>query len=154
LEGLELLVVQDIFLTRTAELADVVLPAAATWCEGEGTVTNSERRVQRVRAALAPPGNARDELWIVTEIARRMGLDWPDADAETVWNEVRAMAPHMFGGMSYARPEELGGIQWPWPDESRPGPPSPHARPHQPPRGRPPPPFDAVDYEAPVEPPD
>ena len=66
---------QDIFLTRTAELADVVLPATATWCEEEGTFTNSERRVQRVRAALAPPGNARDDLWIVTEIAPPVSMD-------------------------------------------------------------------------------
>ena len=62
LEGLDHLVVQDIFLTKTAELADVVLPAAAAWCESEGTVTNCERRVQRVRKALEPPGEARDDI--------------------------------------------------------------------------------------------
>src|SRR5262249_53176362 len=111
LENLEHLVVQDIFLTQTAQIAHVVLPAAASWCEGEGTVTNSERRVQRVRAALTPPGDARDELWIVAEIARRMGLNWKTPTAETVWNEVRTMAPQMFGGMTYQRLEELGGIQ-------------------------------------------
>ena len=61
LEGLDFLVVQDIFLTKTAEMADVVLPARAAWCEAEGTVTNSERRVQRVRKALEPPGEARDD---------------------------------------------------------------------------------------------
>ena len=76
LQGLDHLVVQEIFLTRTAELADVVLPAAATWCEGEGTVTNSERRVQRVRKALDPPAGARDELWILAELARRTGADF------------------------------------------------------------------------------
>ena len=65
LAGLDHLVVQEIFLTRTAEFAHVVLPAAATWCEGEGTVTNSERRVQRVRKAVDPPDGARDELWII-----------------------------------------------------------------------------------------
>ena len=70
LRGLDHLVVQDIFLTRTAEFAHVVLPAAATWCEAEGTVTNSERRVQRVRKALEPPGEARDDMWIICEIAR------------------------------------------------------------------------------------
>ena len=71
--GLDLLVVQDIFLTTTAEIADVVLPAAAAWAESEGTVTNSERRVQRVRKALDPPGEARDDLWIIFELARRLG---------------------------------------------------------------------------------
>ena len=65
LEGLDCLVVQDIFLTRTAEMADVVLPASASWCEAEGTVTNSERRVQRVRKALDPPGDARDDIEIL-----------------------------------------------------------------------------------------
>jgi len=64
LENLDHLVVQEIFLTKTAQLADVVLPATATWAEGEGTVTNSERRVQRCRKAVEPPGEARDEIWI------------------------------------------------------------------------------------------
>ena len=71
LSGLDHLVVQDIFLTQTAELAHVVLPAAAGWAESEGTVTNSERRVQRVRRALEPPEGARDDIAIVCEIARR-----------------------------------------------------------------------------------
>ena len=70
LEGLETLVVQDIFLTATAEVADVVLPAAAAWCESEGTVTSSERRVQRVRAALAPPAGARDDLEILGRVRK------------------------------------------------------------------------------------
>src|SRR5690349_148848 len=76
LEGLDHLVVQDIFMTRTAQMADVVLPASASWCEAEGTVTNSERRVQRVRKALEPPEGARDDIEIICEIARRMGHDW------------------------------------------------------------------------------
>ena len=80
LEGLEHLVVQDIFLTTTAEMADVVLPAAASWCESEGTVTNSERRVQRVRKALEPPGEARDDIEILCELARRLGHDWGEPD--------------------------------------------------------------------------
>ena len=108
----DFLVVQDIFLTQTAELADVVLPAAAAWAESEGTVTNSERRVQRVRKALEPPGEARDDLAIIFELARRMGHDWGEASAEAVWNEVRSLSP-VHAGMSYARLEELGGIQWP-----------------------------------------
>ena len=80
LKGLDHLVVQDIFLTKTAQLAHVVLPAAATWCEAEGTVTNSERRVQRVRKALEPPGGARDEIWIISRArqAARPRLGPPD----------------------------------------------------------------------------
>ena len=76
LGGLEHLVVQDIFLTDTAKLAAVVLPATATWCEADGTVTSSERRVQRVRKALEPPPGARDDIEILCDIARRMGTDW------------------------------------------------------------------------------
>jgi len=116
----EFLVVQDIFLTKTAELADVVLPAAASWAEAEGTVTSSERRVQRVRKALEPPGEARDEVAIIFELARRMGHDWGTPNAERVWDEARSLAP-MLGGMSYKRLEEMGGIQWPCYDESHPG---------------------------------
>src|SRR6185503_20731790 len=104
LKGLDLLVVQDLFLTKTAELADVVLPATAAWAESEGTVTNSERRVQRVRKAKEPPGDARDDLWIITELARRMGSDWGWSGAEDAWNELRTLSP-MHAGMSYARLE-------------------------------------------------
>ena len=120
LEGLEFMVVQDLFLTATAELADVVLPAAASWAESEGTVTNSERRVQRVRRAIKPPGEARDDLSIIYELARRMGHDWGEASAEKTWNEVRSLSP-VHAGMSYQRLEELGGIQWPCYDENHPG---------------------------------
>ncbi|HET9613920.1 MAG TPA: molybdopterin dinucleotide binding domain-containing protein, partial [Candidatus Limnocylindrales bacterium] len=116
----EFMVVQDIFLTATAELADVVLPAAASWAETDGTVTNSERRVQRVRKALDPPGDARDDLWIIQEIARRMGSDWAWRTPEDAWNEVRTLSP-VHAGMSYRRLEELGGIQWPCYDEDHPG---------------------------------
>ncbi|HEY6785130.1 MAG TPA: molybdopterin dinucleotide binding domain-containing protein, partial [Gemmatimonadales bacterium] len=154
LDGLDHLVVQDIFLTRTAEMADVVLPAVATWCEGEGTVTNSERRVQRVRPALTPPGDARDELWILAQIAKRMGHDWGEPTAKSVWEEVRTLAPEMFGGMSYERLEALGGIQWPCPDESHPGSLFLHERLWAEPRGGPAAPFAVVEHEPPVEAPD
>ncbi|HSK52857.1 MAG TPA: molybdopterin-dependent oxidoreductase, partial [Clostridia bacterium] len=120
LGGLEFMVVQDLFLTKTAELADVVLPAAASWAESEGTVTNSERRVQRVRKAKDPPGEARDDLAIIFELARRMGHDWGSPAAEAVWNEVRRLSP-VHAGMSYARLEALGGIQWPCYDDDHPG---------------------------------
>jgi formate dehydrogenase major subunit len=120
LTGLDHLVVQDMFLTDTAAVADVVLPATAAWCEAEGTVTSSERRVQRVRKALEPPEGARDDIEIICEIARRLGKDWGRPTAQQVWDELRALSP-MHGGMSYERLEKLGGIQWPCPDEQHPG---------------------------------
>jgi formate dehydrogenase major subunit len=120
LTGLDHLVVQDLFLTRTAELADVVLPAAATLAEAEGTVTSSERRVQRVRKAIDPPAGARDDIEIVYELARRLGHELGSARAEDVWDELRSLSP-MHAGMSYSRLEQLGGIQWPCWDEEHPG---------------------------------
>jgi formate dehydrogenase major subunit len=120
LEGLEFLVVQDMFLTRTAELADVVLPATAAWCETEGTVTNSERRVQRVRKAVEPPAGAHDDIAILFELARRLGHDWGKPDAQAIWNEVRTLSP-VHAGMSYARLEANHGLQWPCYDETHPG---------------------------------
>ena len=150
LEGLEFMVVQDIFLTATAELADVVLPAAASWAESEGTVTNSERRVQRVRKALEPPGEARDDLWIIAEIARHMGADWGWKNAEDVWNEVRALSP-VHAGMSYRRLEELGGIQWPCYDENHPGELFLHSRLWEDPVPGNRVPFVAVDHDPPVD---
>ena len=127
LEGLDHLVVQDLFLTRTAQLADVVLPAGSTLGESEGTVTSSERRVQRVRKAFDPPGEARDDIEIVYELARRLGHDLGSPRAEDVWNELRSLSP-MHGGMRYDRLEAAGGIQWPCPDEEHPGTQFLHAR--------------------------
>ncbi len=120
LENLDFLIAQDMFLTKTAELADVVLPASAAWCEAEGTVTNSERRVQRVRKALNAPQGARDDIAILFDIARRMGHDWGEPVAESVWNEVRCLSP-MHAGMSYRRLEAAKGLQWPCYDENHPG---------------------------------
>ncbi len=120
LKGLECLVVQDIFLTKTAQLADVVFPATASFCEAEGTVTNSERRVQRVRRALTPPGEARDDIEIIAELSRRLGFDFGTPTAQQLWDECRTLSP-MHAGMSYAHLEERGGIQWPCPDEAHPG---------------------------------
>ena len=120
LQTRDFLVVQDLYLTKTAEIADVVLPAAAAWAESDGTVTNSERRVQRVRKAVEPPGEARDDLAIIFELAKRMGHDWGEPVAEQVWEEVRSLSP-IHAGMSYRRLDELGGIQWPCWDESHPG---------------------------------
>ena len=86
LESLDLLIVQDIFLTATAEMADVVFPAAAGWCESEGTVTNSERRVQRVPQALDPPGESQRRHRHPLRLARRMGHDWGQP-AEKIWTK-------------------------------------------------------------------
>jgi formate dehydrogenase major subunit len=150
LSGLDFLVVQDIFLTKTAELADVVLPSSASWCEGEGTVTNSERRVQRVRKALDPPGEARDDGWIISAIAERMGFGWGQPSAEEAWAELRSLSP-MHRGMTYPRLEELGGIQWPCPDESHPGSTFLHARLWAEPLEGPPAPFSPVEHKPPYE---
>jgi formate dehydrogenase major subunit len=150
LESLDHIVVQDIFLTKTAELADVVLPASASWCEAEGTVTNSERRVQRVRRALDPPGQARDDIEIVCDIAARMGHNWPNRDAESVWAELRSLSP-MHAGMTYPRLEELGGIQWPCFDEEHPGELFLHGRLWETPVSGPPAPFNVVEHVLPVD---
>jgi len=120
LNSLDFLVVQDLFYTKTAELADVVLPAAAGAFESEGTVTSSERRVQRVRRTVPPPAGVRDDLDVIFDLARRLGHDWGTPNAEALWNELRPLSP-MHGGMSYKRLEEMGGIQWPCYDESHPG---------------------------------
>ncbi len=153
LEGLDHLVVQDIFMTRTAELADVVLPASAAWCESDGTVTNSERRVQRIRKAVEPPGNARDDRWIICEIARRLGHDFGNPSAEDVWNEVRSLAP-IFRGMSYARLEQENGLHWPCYDENHPGEQFLHSRLQKNPIEGRPAPFSIVEHDPPVEMPD
>jgi predicted molibdopterin-dependent oxidoreductase YjgC len=119
LSGLDFMVVQDLFLTATAELADVVLPAAG-WGEVDGTFTSSERRVQRVRKAIDPPGDARDDIELISLVAQALGHHWPTPSAEEVWDEVRSLS-WMHEGMSYQRLEELGGLQWPCPSEDHPG---------------------------------
>ncbi|OLM18703.1 putative formate dehydrogenase oxidoreductase protein [Pseudonocardia sp. Ae707_Ps1] len=153
LEDLDHLVVQDIFRTATAELADVVLPAAADWCEYEGTVTNSERRVQRVRKALDPPGLARPDTHIICGIADRLGHDWGEPTAEQVWDELRSVSLNWHHGMSYPRLDALGGIQWPCPAEDHPGTPLMHARlwADDPAERGTPAPFTPVEHVAPVD---
>jgi predicted molibdopterin-dependent oxidoreductase YjgC len=152
LVGLDHLVVQDIFLTKTAQMADVVLPATAAWCETEGTVTSSERRVQRVRKAVEPPAGARDDSDILCDLARRLGHDWSYASAEAIWDELRSLSP-LHRGMSWGRLEDLGGIQWPCPSEDSLEPSYLHGRlwaadPAD--RGRPAP-FSVVEHELPVD---
>jgi len=150
LDTRDFLVVQDIFLTKTAELADVVLPASAAWAESEGTVTNSERRVQRVRKALDPPGEARDDIAIIFELARRLGHDWGVPSAEKVWDEVRRLSP-VHAGMSYARLEAEDGLQWPCYDENHPGELFLHARLWEDPVPGNRVPFVPVDHEPPID---
>jgi len=153
LEGLDHLVVQDIFRTATADMADVVLPAAADWCEYEGTVTNSERRVQRVRKAIDPPGQARPDTHIICGIADRLGQNWGEPTAEQVWDELRSLSLNWHHGMSYQRLDELGGLQWPCPTLEHPGTPLLHARLWEPDpadRGTPAP-FTPVEHVPPVD---
>ena len=150
MSGLEFLVVQDLFYTKTAELAHVILPGSAGWCETEGTVTSSERRVQRVRAAVPLPEGVRDDMEIIYEIAKRFGRDWGKPDAEAIWNELRSLSP-MHAGMSYKRLEELDGIQWPCYDESHPGEMYLHSRLWHDPLIGPRAPFSDVEFEPPVD---
>ena len=120
LDGLDILVVQDILMTRTAEMADVVLPAAVGWAESEGTVTSSERRVQRVRAAVSPPGEARCDTDIIGDLANRLGVDWGTPTPQDLWDELRSLSP-LHAGMSWERLESEGGLQWPCTDLDDPG---------------------------------
>lgn len=150
LESLDFLVVQDIFLTATAEMADVVFPAAAGWCESEGTVTNSERRVQRVRKAISPPAGARDDLEILFELAKRMGHDWGKPNAEAIWDELRSLSP-VHAGMSYARLEVEHGLQWPCYDDKHPGELFLHSRLWERPLNGPRVGFHPVEHDPPVE---
>jgi len=150
MERLEHVVVQDLFLTKTAELAHVVLPASAAWCEAEGTVTSSERRVQRVRKALEPPGGARDDLVILGDLARRMGHDWGHPTAEQVWDELRSLSS-WHRGMSYPRLESEGGLHWPCPSEDHPGSPFLHDRLWKEPLEGPRAPFIPVEHDPPVD---
>jgi predicted molibdopterin-dependent oxidoreductase YjgC len=151
LEGLDFLVAQDILMTRTCEMADVVLPSSASWCESAGgTVTNSERRVQLMRKAIDPPGEARDDQWIICELARRLGHDWGQPTPEQVWDELRSLSP-MHRGMSYARLEALGGIQWPCPSEDHPGSPFLHGRLWAEPVEGPRAPFSVTPWSPPVD---
>jgi formate dehydrogenase major subunit len=149
IESLDFLVVQDIFLTETAQRADVIFPASIGAFESEGTVTNSERRVQRVRKTIDAPGEARDDVRIIADLARRMGHDWP-GDAESTWNEVRRLSA-MHAGMSYRRLEEHDGLRWPCYDEQHPGEIFLHARLWERPIKGPRAPFSLVHHALPLD---
>jgi formate dehydrogenase major subunit len=150
LESLDFLFVQDMFLTATAEMADVVFPAAAAWCESDGTVTNSERRVQRVRKVIDQPGEARDDVHILYDLARRLGHDWGTPDAETIWNEVRSLSP-VHAGMTYERLDSEQGLQWPCYDENDPGELFLHSRLWERPLNGPRVTFQPAEHDPPVE---
>jgi formate dehydrogenase alpha subunit len=119
LNSLEFFVFQDIFLNETAELADVVLPACS-FAEKDGTFTNTERRVQRVRRAIKPVGDSRDDWWITCEIARRMGASgFNYKRSSQIMEEIARLTPS-YGGINYAR-LETGSLQWPCPTKDHPG---------------------------------
>jgi formate dehydrogenase major subunit/formate dehydrogenase alpha subunit len=151
LDNLEFMVAQDLFLNDTTrEHANVVFPASS-FAEKDGTFTNTERRVNRVRRAIPCPGDAREDWRIVVDLANALGADWPEYEtAEDVWDEFADLAP-LWSGIRYDRIEEVG-LQWPCPDREHPGSPylhSPHpALPGG--RGR----FFPVEYKPPIEEPD
>ena len=124
LEGLDFLIVSDIFLSETAELADVVLPAAC-FAEKTGTVTNSERRVQYSKKAVNPPGEARPDRLIIQELATLMGYPMAYDSAAEIMEEICLLTP-VYGGIYHDRLQESWGLQWPCPDREHPGTPFLH----------------------------
>jgi formate dehydrogenase alpha subunit len=134
LRRLEFFVSQDIFLTETGKLADVILPAV-TFAEKDGTFTNTERRVQRVRQAIVPLGDARPDWWIIGQLARRMdasGFDF--SHPGEIMEEIAALVPS-YGGVSYRRLDG-DGLQWPCPNPDHPGTPRLHSERFNTPDGR------------------
>ena len=119
LATLDWLVVQDLFLTETASFADVVLPASA-FPEKTGTFTNTDRRVQLGRQALDVPGEVRQDLWIIQEMARRLGLEWNYTNASEVWNEIRKAVPSC-AGITWERLEQQHAVTYPCLHEGDPG---------------------------------
>jgi predicted molibdopterin-dependent oxidoreductase YjgC len=148
LERLEFLVVQDIFLSETAQLADVVLPAV-TFAERDGTFTNTERRVQRVRKVIEPIGDSKPDWWITCQLARWMGGKGFDfSHPSQIMEEIARLAP-IYGGISYRRLEE-GSLQWPCPSQEHPGTPVLHTKQFARGKGR----FMPLEYKPPRELPD
>ena len=151
LRGLDMLIVQDIFMTRTAEMADVVFPASIAWAESDGTVTSSERRVQRVRPAVLPPGQARHDIDILIELAAALDTELGPQEPVDVWDELRTLSP-MHAGMSWVRLEAEGGLQWPCPDLDHPGSPFLHGWLWEPDLGgHRPAPFSVVEHAGPKD---
>ena len=147
LKSLDFLVVQDIFLSETAELADVVLPAVS-FAEKDGTFTNTERRVQRVRKAIEPIGQAKPDWQIITELATKMGYPMAYESPKQIMEEIARLTP-TYGGISYDRLEN-GGLQWPCLHQEHPGTKFLHQDKFTRGLGK----FTAVEYIAPAELPD
>jgi len=126
LQALDFLVVQDIFMTPTAELAHVVLPATS-YAEKDGTFTATDRRIQRIRAAIPPVGQSKPDWQIICELAQRMGAPgrWDYAHPSEIMAEIASLTPS-YAGVSYARLELVGGLQWPCPSPDHPGTPILH----------------------------
>lgn len=119
LRSLELLVVHDIFENVTAKFAHVLLPGSS-FLEKTGTFTNAERRVQMVRQAVPTPGHARRDLDVLLELSERLGYDMGHPDAAHVWDEIAELTPQL-AGISHARLDRDGGLQWPVPTIDHPG---------------------------------
>ena len=119
LAKLEHLVVQDLFLTETAFHADVILPASA-FAEKAGTFTNTDRRVQLARPVIRPPGDARQDLWIIQEVARRIGLDWNYSGPADVFAEMAQVMPS-FNNITWERLEREGAVTYPVDAPDKPG---------------------------------
>ncbi len=144
LEQLEFLVVQDLFLTETARLAHVVLPSCC-FAEKEGTFTNTERRVQRVRKAVDPPGEAKDDWRILCDLATRMGYAMTYGSPQEIMEEIARVTPS-YGGITYDRIDDVG-LHWPCPNPEHPGTPILHREQFTSGRGK----FHAIDYLPPAE---
>jgi formate dehydrogenase alpha subunit len=119
MKQLDFLIVQDIFMTETAQLADVVFPAT-TFAEKSGTFSNTERRVALVRQAIEPIGDSRPDWQIIAELSRRLGYPMDYADPEAIFEEIRTVTPS-YAGITYARLDNEGGLQWPCPTTEHPG---------------------------------
>lgn len=127
LEKLDLLIVQDIFLTETAKFADFILPATS-WAEKEGTFTSTERRVQKINRAVTPPGEAHEDWTIIQDLASKMGfLDFNYRSSEEIFEEIRLVTPQ-YAGITPRRLEKAEGVQWPCPQEDHPGTPVMHQK--------------------------
>jgi len=147
LKKLDFFIVQDIFLTETAELADIVLPAAA-FAEKDGTFTNTERRVQRIRKAVNAPGSAKSDWEIVCELSKRLGYENKFNSPGEIMDEIASVTPS-YGGIDYQRLENIEGLHWPCPAKDHPGTPVLHKEKFNRPGGKAV--FSQVHYSAPKE---
>jgi formate dehydrogenase alpha subunit len=148
MKELDFLVVQELFLSETAQVADVVL-AGASVAEKEGTFTNTERRCMRIHEAIPPIGNSLPDWKIISRLSSAMGYEMDYENPEQIFNEMTALTPKSYAGMTYDR-LGLNGLQWPCPDQDHPGTPYLHKNQFTKGKGR----FHAVSYQDPAEMPD